>query len=206
MVYVLALLIVGLVILERLGRKQKTKLDTAYEQVSRSQIEKKLDLIEGLNFTYGKLFACHLEDMNLILVAKEEYPKSDQIIIWHELGHFYHFMRIKNSLVYKILLYSKGLFYILGILSMFVLFTSMIYNPMLYFLKYLLFILIFVQIVHLIFLTYSEAVANSYLSSQFDQGKDAILYAYTSMMSQILYWFLFIILTVLFYNFIFYNL
>lgn len=203
MMIMFAVIIVLLVILEYVTRNSKNKLDTKDTIITREKLEENLDQIDHLNYTYGKFFACHLENLNLILIPKTEYPKSDQLVVMHEIGHFLHFTKIKETLKYKILLYSKGSFYILGVLTMFSLLISIIFKPFIYVLKYLLIILIGVQFVHLILLSYSEYVANTYLSGYFQQGRDAMVYAYVSMLSQIIYWFLFVMLTIVFYQLIF---
>lgn len=203
MMIVFASIIIVLVILEYVTRKRKLQLDDGDENITREELEVWLDSLENLNYTYGKIFACHLEDLNLILIPKEEYSKSEQLVVMHEIGHFFHLSKIKETLRYKVLLYSKGIFYFLGIVTMFTLALSLLFNPLVYILKYLLILLIIIQVVHLVLLTYSEFVANTYISNHFKQDKGGLVYVYASMLSQIVYWFLFMMLTIVFYQFIF---
>ena len=203
MMFIFASIIVVLVILEYVTRRAKVQLDDLEGNITREELEICLDSLDNLNYTYGKFFACHLEDLNLILIAKEEYSKSEQLVVMHEIGQFVHLSKIKETLRYKVLLYSKGIFYLLGILTMFTLALSLLFNPFVYILKYLLIMLIMIQIIHLVLLTYSEFVANTYISNHFKQDKVGLVYVYASMWSQIVYWFLFIMLTIVFYQFIF---
>lgn len=203
MAVVLSSIVLILVLLEYITRKQKNNLDEKYDSITRECLEETLDKIDNIKYTYGKIFAFNLHDLCLILIYKESYSKTDQLVVMHELGHFFYLSKTKDSLSFKALIYSKALFYFGGILNMFALMISLLWNPFLYVFKIILILLIVVQIIHLVLLTHSEIVANTYMDTYFKEGKESLIYAYTCMLSQLFYWLLFIVLTITLYGFIF---
>lgn len=203
MKFVIGVIVILLVIMEYISRKQKTQLNEGFEEYSRDKMELMLDSIEDLKYTYGKIFAYNLEDQSLILLSKKEYLHSELLMIMHEVGHFFHFRKNKDALILKALMISKASFYFLGILSMFVLVITVFFSPFTILFKYLLILLMVVQIIHLLLLTHSEILANTYIKSYFKETKESLYFVYISMVSQILYWFLFFVLTLALYGFIF---
>lgn len=203
MKFVIGFIVLLLVAMEYISRKQKTQLNETYQEHSKEAMELMLESIEGLKYTYGKIFAYNLEDQSLILLSKKEYLHSELLMIMHEVGHFFHFRKNKDAITLKVLMISKAAFYFLGILSMFTLVLSVLFSPLIIVFKYLLILLIIVQSIHLLLLTQSEVLANTYIKSYFEEPKESLYFVYTSMVSQMLYWFLFIVLTLALYGYIF---
>lgn len=203
MILVLVSIILILVLLESITRKQKNSLNEKNDSISRRCLEERLDQIEDIKYTYGKIFAFNLNDLSLILVHQNTYSKSDQLIIMHELGHYFSLYKTNESLRFKALIYSKVFFYFGGVLSMFIFFMSLIWKPAFVFFRILLFGLIVIQIIHLISLIHSEILANKCMDTYFDEENKSLFYVYTSMVSQVFYWLLFLVLTIAMYGLIF---
>lgn len=191
-----------LIVLEFVTRKTKGLIDHRSLGIGREQLEENLDAIEGLEYSYGKIYAYNLNGFSLELVDKLIYQRSDLLIINHEIAHSNHYKTIEDSFIFRVFLFLKGTFYLLGIATMLSLVSSIVFSFFGIILKWLLITLIVVQVIHFLIVVYTEFVANKNTGMK---TRLEYVFIYSAMSTQILYWFLFITATLTFYFYLFYS-
>lgn len=199
-IYIVLMLI--LLILEFVNRKLENNIKNSKGIVERDDLLTYLDENDSVDYRFEKHYSCDLNDFYIGIHDKEIYYESDKIIIAHEIGHLKFFKKNKDTLLFKGFLYSKGFFYLLSIFTMLFIALSIFIPFFAYFVKYTLIVLVIVQIIHLVLVSYTEIIANIYVHKNYPLNRESAFFIHLSTLSQLLYWFLFILLSISLYQFL----